>query len=171
MLQPPWTGRLGGGEREEQLLQPVCLGPTQLGEQHLVVAGDARHHLSRDPPTGDVHGEHIIRPGDVVDPRSLERGGQCNGVGAAHEDRGAGKQIVQPTGGHHGAVGDDDEMISGGLHLVEQMTRQHNGAAMGSPYLHEDAVFGVRPSLVRKFVPDANGELATTFDVVLDRLT
>ena len=38
-------------------------------------------------------------------------------------------------------------------------------------YLHEDAVFGVRPSLVRKFVPDANGELATTFDVVLDRLT
>jgi hydroxyquinol 1,2-dioxygenase len=37
-------------------------------------------------------------------------------------------------------------------------------------YLHEDAVFGVRPSLVRTFAPDANGELATTFDIVLDRL-
>jgi catechol 1,2-dioxygenase len=37
-------------------------------------------------------------------------------------------------------------------------------------YLHEDAVFGVRPSLVRAFAPDANGELATTFDIVLDRL-
>ena len=37
-------------------------------------------------------------------------------------------------------------------------------------YLHEDAVFGVRPSLVRRFVPDDDGELAATFDVVLDRL-
>jgi hydroxyquinol 1,2-dioxygenase len=37
-------------------------------------------------------------------------------------------------------------------------------------YLHEDAVFGVRPSLVREFAPDADGELATTFDIVLDRL-
>ena len=37
-------------------------------------------------------------------------------------------------------------------------------------YLHEDAVFGVRPSLVRAFAPDASGELATTFDIVLDRL-
>ena len=37
-------------------------------------------------------------------------------------------------------------------------------------YLHEDAVFGVRPSLVRQFVPDDNGEFAATFDVVLDRL-
>ena len=37
-------------------------------------------------------------------------------------------------------------------------------------YLDEDAVFGVRPSLVRTFAPDDNGELATTFDVVLDRL-
>ena len=27
-------------------------------------------------------------------------------------------------------------------------------------YLHEDAVFGVRPSLVRAFAPDASGELA-----------
>jgi catechol 1,2-dioxygenase len=36
-------------------------------------------------------------------------------------------------------------------------------------YLREDAVFGVRDSLVRTFVPEANGELATTFDVVLDR--
>jgi hypothetical protein len=27
----------------------------------------------------------------------------------------------------------------------------------------------VRDSLIRTFVPDANGELATTFDVVLDR--
>ena len=30
-------------------------------------------------------------------------------------------------------------------------------------HLHEDAVFGVRPSLVRKFTPDDNGELAATF--------
>jgi catechol 1,2-dioxygenase len=37
-------------------------------------------------------------------------------------------------------------------------------------YLHEDAVFGVRPSLVREFAPDSDGELATTFDIVLDRL-
>jgi hydroxyquinol 1,2-dioxygenase len=40
-----------------------------------------------------------------------------------------------------------------------------------SDYLDEDAVFGVRPSLVRTFAPDDNDELATTFDVVLDRLT
>ena len=37
-------------------------------------------------------------------------------------------------------------------------------------YLHDDAVFGVRPSLVRAFAPDADGELAATFDIVLDRL-
>jgi hydroxyquinol 1,2-dioxygenase len=36
-------------------------------------------------------------------------------------------------------------------------------------HLDDDAVFGVRDSLVRRFVPDAGGELATTFDVVLDR--
>jgi protocatechuate 3,4-dioxygenase beta subunit len=37
-------------------------------------------------------------------------------------------------------------------------------------YLREDAVFGVRDSLVRKFVDDGTGELATTFDIVLDRV-
>ena len=37
-------------------------------------------------------------------------------------------------------------------------------------YLHEDAVFGVRPSLVRRFVPGDDGEFVATFDVVLDRL-
>jgi protocatechuate 3,4-dioxygenase beta subunit len=37
-------------------------------------------------------------------------------------------------------------------------------------YLREDAVFGVRDSLVRRFEPDGNGELATTFDIVLDRV-
>ena len=36
-------------------------------------------------------------------------------------------------------------------------------------HLREDAVFGVRDSLVRRFAPDADGELATTFDIVLDR--
>ena len=36
-------------------------------------------------------------------------------------------------------------------------------------YLREDAVFGVRDSLVRRFEPDDQGELATTFDIVLDR--
>jgi hypothetical protein len=36
-------------------------------------------------------------------------------------------------------------------------------------YLREDAVFGVRDSLIRRFEPDAAGELATTFDIVLDR--
>ena len=35
-------------------------------------------------------------------------------------------------------------------------------------YLREDAVFGVRDSLVRRFEPDESGELATTFDIVLD---
>jgi catechol 1,2-dioxygenase len=39
-----------------------------------------------------------------------------------------------------------------------------------SAYLREDAVFGVRDSLVRRFEPDENGELATTFDIVLDRV-
>jgi protocatechuate 3,4-dioxygenase beta subunit len=36
-------------------------------------------------------------------------------------------------------------------------------------YLRDDAVFGVRDSLIRRFEPDANGELAATFDIVLDR--
>ena len=36
-----------------------------------------------------------------------------------------------------------------------------------SAHLDDDAVFGVRRSLVRRFEPDAGGELATTFDVVL----
>jgi catechol 1,2-dioxygenase len=36
-------------------------------------------------------------------------------------------------------------------------------------YLREDAVFGVRDSLVRRFAPDESGELATRFDIVLDR--
>jgi catechol 1,2-dioxygenase len=38
-----------------------------------------------------------------------------------------------------------------------------------SDYLHDDAVFGVRDSLVCTFAPDASGELSTTFDFVLDR--
>ena len=37
-----------------------------------------------------------------------------------------------------------------------------------SDYLTNDAVFGVRDSLVRTFTTDSNGELATMFDVVLD---
>jgi catechol 1,2-dioxygenase len=37
----------------------------------------------------------------------------------------------------------------------------------GSDYLDDDAVFGVRPALIREFVADA-GELATRFDIVLD---
>ncbi len=37
-------------------------------------------------------------------------------------------------------------------------------------YLPDDAVFGVRDSLVRRFEPDEHGELATTFDIVLDRV-
>ncbi len=36
-------------------------------------------------------------------------------------------------------------------------------------HLHDDAVFGVRDSLVRGFRRDDNGELATRFDIVLDR--
>jgi protocatechuate 3,4-dioxygenase beta subunit len=36
-------------------------------------------------------------------------------------------------------------------------------------HLRDDAVFGVRDSLVRRFEPDDTGELATTFDIVLDR--
>ena len=38
-----------------------------------------------------------------------------------------------------------------------------------SEFLDSDAVFGVQRSLIREFAPDAGGELATTFDVVLDR--
>jgi catechol 1,2-dioxygenase len=36
-----------------------------------------------------------------------------------------------------------------------------------SEHLDDDAVFGVRRSLVRRFEPDEAGELATTFDIVL----
>ncbi len=39
-----------------------------------------------------------------------------------------------------------------------------------SEHLHDDAVFGVRESLITRFEPDANGELATTYDFVLDRV-
>jgi len=38
-----------------------------------------------------------------------------------------------------------------------------------SAHLDDDAVFGVRDSLVRRFVPDDAGELTATFDIVLDR--
>lgn len=38
-----------------------------------------------------------------------------------------------------------------------------------SEYLDNDAVFGVQKSLIREFTKDEGGELATTFDVVLDR--
>jgi protocatechuate 3,4-dioxygenase beta subunit len=38
-----------------------------------------------------------------------------------------------------------------------------------SDFMDSDAVFGVRPSLARTFVPDANGELSATFDIILDR--
>ena len=34
-------------------------------------------------------------------------------------------------------------------------------------HLEDDAVFGVRPSLIRTFQPDGEDELATTFDIVL----
>ena len=37
-----------------------------------------------------------------------------------------------------------------------------------SEYLSEDAVFGVRPSLVRRFTADDGGELTATFDIALD---
>jgi hydroxyquinol 1,2-dioxygenase len=36
-----------------------------------------------------------------------------------------------------------------------------------SEHLDDDAVFGVRPSLIREFAPDEHGELAATFDIVL----
>ena len=38
-----------------------------------------------------------------------------------------------------------------------------------SDHLHDDAVFGVRDSLVCRFEPTASGEFETTFDFVLDR--
>ena len=39
-----------------------------------------------------------------------------------------------------------------------------------SDYLRDDAVFGVRDSLIATFAPDASGELSTTFDFALDRV-
>ena len=41
-----------------------------------------------------------------------------------------------------------------------------------SDFLDSDAVFGVQRSLIREFTPDSGGgkELATTFDIVLDRV-
>ena len=44
-----------------------------------------------------------------------------------------------------------------------------SGLLVESEFLREDPVFGVRDSLIRSFEADENGELATTFDVVLDR--
>jgi protocatechuate 3,4-dioxygenase beta subunit len=38
-----------------------------------------------------------------------------------------------------------------------------------SEFLDSDAVFGVQRSLIREFKPDDTGELATNFDIVLDR--
>jgi hydroxyquinol 1,2-dioxygenase len=38
-----------------------------------------------------------------------------------------------------------------------------------SDHLYDDAVFGVRESLIVDFVEDESGELATRFDVILDR--
>ena len=38
-----------------------------------------------------------------------------------------------------------------------------------SEFLREDPVFGVRDSLIRSFKPDDDGELAATFDIVLER--
>ena len=38
-----------------------------------------------------------------------------------------------------------------------------------SDHLYDDAVFGVRESLIVDFTPDENGELSATFDFVLDR--
>ena len=40
-----------------------------------------------------------------------------------------------------------------------------------SAYLDSDAVFGVKGSLVRDFVPDAEGVLVCRHDIVLDRAT
>ena len=39
-----------------------------------------------------------------------------------------------------------------------------------SDFLDGDAVFGVQRSLIREFKPDDTGELATNFDIVLDRV-
>ena len=46
---------------------------------------------------------------------------------------------------------------------------EHTRAYVESEFLREDPVFGVRDSLIRSFEADENGELSTTFDVVLDR--
>lgn len=40
-----------------------------------------------------------------------------------------------------------------------------------SDFLTSDAVFGVRPSLIRAFTPDTSGELEARFDIVLDRVS
>jgi catechol 1,2-dioxygenase len=37
-------------------------------------------------------------------------------------------------------------------------------------YLREDAIFGVRDGLIRRFASDDSGEISTTFDIVLDRV-
>ncbi len=39
-----------------------------------------------------------------------------------------------------------------------------------SDHLYDDAVFGVRESLIVDFAPDDTGELAATFDFVLDEV-
>ena len=156
MLRLLGRSRLGGGEREEQLFQPVCLGRTQLGEQHLVVAGDARHHLGRDPTTGDVHGEHIIRPGDVVDPRSWSAAASAAGSGLRTRIVELASRSSSRPAATTAPLEMTTRMIGGGLHLVEQVTRQQHRAAMvgevAQERSHPGDALGIEP--VRRFVED-----------------
>jgi hypothetical protein len=50
-------------------------------------------------------------------------------VGGAEQQAGAGEQLSQPAGGDDLPPGDDDEVVDGGLHLVQLMTGQQDCAA------------------------------------------
>ena len=107
-------------------------------------------------PSEHVHGECLVRARRVVDAGRAERGGQGVRVGRAQQQAGAGEQIGQPAGCDDRALGDDDEMVDGGLHLVEQMTgQQHRPATVGEVTqqpAHPGDALGVQS--VRWFVQD-----------------
>ena len=122
-----------------------------------MVTGDARHCISgvtRPPepstvkvPSGPGDESRCRRP--AVQRRGRRRRG-------AQRAGGAGEQLGHPARGDDCAVGDDDEMVDGGLHLVEQVAGQQHRAPTRrrnrQQHAHPGDALGVES--VRWFVQD-----------------
>ena len=101
--------------------------------------------------TTDADGSYEIRTVRPV-PYPIPSDGPAGDLLKAH-----GRNWVRPGHTHMWVRADGyKELIT---HVFDEETE----------HLRDDAVFGVRDSLVRRFQHDAAGELATTFDIVLDR--